>query len=1283
MSSFRKRWGRPLLLFPLFPVLLALFLITSCFSGLSASPGGDRPFPASLGFLKQYISVWFSGPAAGLPGSHPVSFLNDRAADITGAAAVSAPGFVAPRGLTGEGQIVAVADSGLDAGRTDDIHPDLRSQPGKMPKVALLKSWAGRDVPDDPDGHGTHMAATIAGTGTASGGKFRGVAPGASIYFQAILNKDGNPEPPADLSGLFQPAYSAGARVHVDGWGGGPDTYLESAAQIDEFVRAHPDFLAVFGAGNGGPSPRTISTEANSKNALTMGASALPRPAFVPGAADTAGTAGFSSRGPAGDGRIKPELLAPASAVISARSRLIESDLPGYPDYTRMQGTSMAAAVAGGTATLLREYFKKYADIHTPSAALVKAALINGARPAEKGPSNEGYGVIDLAGTVIALKDGAFKAADEWAGVARGGEISYTFHVADSAALFKATLAWTDPPADPGGARVLVNDLDLVVVTPDGKVFYGNHFLGRNAPDRTNNVEQVYLPRPAPGDYTVRVLGAGINRNVLSGSAAPVQDYALVWGQAPALDMVKGDDGKSIALSGGRLIQPEEAPVVNLVDGDVVPVDAGHIFPGAAVYVTPALGGGDGIPSLDKAPPGGGGDEDRDRPPEKPPGLQRAYLVARLWRAPGVKAFKMGGETVFTEINPAARLGGYTLAADAGEVVLNKSPVPPGSLPQGFEVSAVINPIDQEIHQVRAGCIEREGVVADVLDEKGEKKIRLAGGGGNYRVSPEAVYSYEDTYTGADIEDMPFGTGALEELEEILPGMPVLLRLAPSSGEAQYLAVKRRVALGTVREISPADGEIKLENGASFRMFPGAPVKRDRKVASLGAVKHGDQAAAVLLPDTGEAIGLVAYSSVIYGKAVDFTGRDRTLYLLDDNNRYRSLRLPPDAVVYRWGVRVVADTIAAGSRVRLTADPDGEEVWRLDVVDTLDDKGILAEYDGAAGILATREGGRYRVAGSTRFYKNGHAVPPEAVRTGEQVELEYVTAPPPTGGVLVAVNTRTNADPPLLLASTVPLRDRLAVTGTAGADADIFIREKDGSWRAVHVEEPGRFNYSPQPDEREGKYDLALVAVDRKTGGVAGMRVSRDAGGRRGRYDAAVLDAVSGAAARTGRDTLPDRAGAGYLPDGPLTRAAAVAALARLFNWPGASRWPLLFNDAPDIPAALRPAVAEARARGIVRGYPDGSFRPAAVLSRAEAAVILAAVLRDLGLVGNTTQAPTYRFAGDIPYWAAKAVAGTAAAGLIPIQPDGAFTPDDPVTVKEMAVLLERLLAFYEGARAK
>jgi len=1169
---------------------------------------------------------------------YPVAFLNDRAGDITGAAAVSAPGFVAPRGLTGEGQIVAIADSGLDTGRLDDIHPDLRSVPGKMPKIVLLKSWAGRDVPDDPDGHGTHMAATVAGTGAASGGKFRGIAPGAGIYFQAILNQNGEPEPPDDLSELFWPAYSAGARVHVDGWGGGPNTYTERAAQVDDFVREHPDFLAIFGAGNNGRPAGAITAEANSKNALAVGASVLPRPAFNPGTDDTAAPADFSSRGPAGDGRIKPELLAPASAVISACSRLVDGNLPGYPAYTRMQGTSMAAAVAGGSAALLREYFKKHMDVPAPSAALIKAALVNGARPAAGDASGGGFGVMDLAGTVIALKDGSFRLADEWAGVSGGQEISYTFRVADASAPFKATLAWTDPPAGQGSTQTLINDLDLVVRAPDGRFYYGNHFLGKNVPDRVNNVEQVYLPDPAPGEYTVLVTGAAVRRNVLSGAAVPVQDFALVWGQPPAESVVEDVEGGKIVLADGTAISPAGRPLTNLINGAVAPGDAGHLFPGAQAYRT-----------------------------EK--GI---YLAARLWRAAGIKALKTPEGVTFTEINPEARLGGYGLAPDA-EIVLNNRLATAGELPAGIEVTAVVNPADQKIRQVRAAFTERDGVVASVRSEDGRKTISLEGGGGTYRISPGAVFNYEDSYAGIETADTLFGTGALEELVEVLPGMPVHLHLAPASGEVQYLAVKRRVLLGTVVEVNPAGGGIRMENGFSCRLFPGAPVRKDRESADLAAVRPGDHAAAVLLPDTGEAIGLVAYSSVLYGRAIDYIKKDRTLYLLDDEGRYRTFRLPPEAVIYRWGVKVTPEAIASGLRVRITADAAGNSVWRLDIADTLYTAGVLREYDREAGAIVTADGRRYRVSDLSRFYVNGCPVLPEDLKPGGDIEIEYYTAPQISGSLLLSASGHSSEPSPALFFSVVPLQGQLVLTGRTGTGTTVYL------WRGAEVERPaadgsGRFSCPLRQDVGEG--DFTLVAVNKATGGVNGMKVSLPDG------DAEAFSPVTGAMAgvlgRTGGE-----GGRGQIErpqDAPLKRAEAVAALARLLNWPAAGNWPLVFVDTEDIPAEFQPAVGDAWAHGVIKGYPDRRFLPSADLSRAEAAVILSAVLRDLGLEAAAGPAPPFADAGDIPPWAAGAVSRVAAAGMFAGRAGGAFAPAEPVTVEEMTGLLEELLAACEAA---
>ncbi|MGD0622066.1 MAG: S8 family serine peptidase, partial [Thermacetogeniaceae bacterium] len=414
--------------------------------------------------------------------------MNDRARDLVAATPLGVTGWLSPlqQGLTGDGEIIGLADTGLDIGSTDDIHPDLASVPGKMPKVVMLRSWAGAPVAADPNGHGTVMAATIAGTGAASSGRYQGVAPGASIYFQGLIDSNGQLDPPPDLDDLFAPAYAAGVRIHVNGWGGtGNGGYQDTASQTDHFIREHPDFLVIYSAGNNGPKAGSLTPEAYSKNALVVGASQSPHPAFDPHQVDSSQACDFSSRGPTSDGRLKPDLLAPG-AVISAKARRVASEFDlggGY--YTYMEGTSMAAAVAGGSAALLREYLIKYEQVLQPTAALLKAALICGARTPEAGPSSggsDGFGTLDLGGTILGLHEKTFEFVDDRDGVADGGMDSYTHQVQGRGSPFKATLAWTDPSVAPGAVHPLVNNLDLVVKDPDGKLWLGNSFLTSGKP---------------------------------------------------------------------------------------------------------------------------------------------------------------------------------------------------------------------------------------------------------------------------------------------------------------------------------------------------------------------------------------------------------------------------------------------------------------------------------------------------------------------------------------------------------------------------------------------------------------------------------------------------------------------------------------------------------------------------------------------------------------------------------------------------------------------------------
>jgi serine protease AprX len=255
------------------------------------------------------------------------------------------PGAGAGIGLEGAGQIVGIADTGLD-----DAHPDLAN------RIVGLVALGRPNDPSDPNGHGTHVAGSIAGDGSASGGRIRGTAPRAQIFFQSIMDAKGDLGGlPIDLNQLFEEAYQNGARVHNNSWGSCTTSmYVLSSSEVDEFVAGHRDMLIVISAGNEGDASHnrnatpgfvdwlSIDSPASCKNALTVGASCnectnggyssftwglawpnrFPAPpvasASISGHPDT--LAAFSSRGPCDDRRIKPDVVAPGTDVASAKS---------------------------------------------------------------------------------------------------------------------------------------------------------------------------------------------------------------------------------------------------------------------------------------------------------------------------------------------------------------------------------------------------------------------------------------------------------------------------------------------------------------------------------------------------------------------------------------------------------------------------------------------------------------------------------------------------------------------------------------------------------------------------------------------------------------------------------------------------------------------------------------------------------------------------------------------------------------------------------------------------
>ena len=482
-------------------------------------------------------------------------------------------------GITGEGEIVTLMDSGVDY-NSCFFRENGNLPPGPSHRKIIDYTTFGGNVYDGcGTGHGTHVAGTIAGDQSYITGSTQsaGMAFGAKLTVQDV-GQDGFLDcllgfvnVPATLTSAFTASYGLGARVHSNSWGSTSNSYDTYAVNVDQFMWTHPDYLIVFANGNSGPSSGTVGSPATAKNLISVGATQQ--------APNQNTIASYSSRGPASDGRYKPTVVAPggdSNGYINSADN--NSGNPPSPTCATQgspfAGTSMATPAVSGIATLARQYFRDgfYPDgiaggnAVPVSAAAIKAVLVNSAT--DPGTpnipnNNEGFGRLLLDDALYFDGDSRELRLEQDAGLATGETRTFEYAVDSSAEPLEIVLCWTDYPATQGASVALVNDLDLRVTAPGGAVYLGNVLSGGQSvtggsADRRNVEEMFRLDSPPLGTYVIEV-------NALNVPQGGVQPFALAstgafagWPDDPA-DAPELDGSISVT-SGWALLSAEPNP---------------------------------------------------------------------------------------------------------------------------------------------------------------------------------------------------------------------------------------------------------------------------------------------------------------------------------------------------------------------------------------------------------------------------------------------------------------------------------------------------------------------------------------------------------------------------------------------------------------------------------------------------------------------------------------------------------------------------------------------------
>jgi hypothetical protein len=523
------------------------------------------------------------------------------------------------------GFIVDVTDDGFDNG--DATNPgnsefcvsNNATLGSRVAYAEIALGTSGISNPAGADGHGNLNLSIIGGFNNGTGTPTNidpqgyhyglGIVPFAMLGSTKIFTDSGSWGNPIYRL-MVDRQYANGARIHSDSWGANTPLYTSDAQIFDYFVRdasisdsGNQEMIFVFSAGNAGPSASSIGSPGTAKNVFTVGGSEnydadlnyTDGSGITPAGADNVNDiTSFSSRGPTKDGRIKPDIVAPASHIHGAASQYAGYTGDGVSDkynpvgqtkYAESSGTSHSCPAVSAASALLRQWFINHGDI-PPSPAMNKAWIMNSARYLTGAygnddlPSNsQGMGAASLA-TMLDDTERFFVDQDiDQLFTASGNEFSFVGEIVDTQKMFRVTLAWTDAPGSTTGAAY-VNDLDLIVLINDipyyGNVFVTNQSAVGGSGDRINNVESVFLPAGLSGNVEVKVLSVNIAGDGVPGNDTLLdQDFALVsyntdlhLKEAGELSVTPSVPANFVSFNGGDNIYPESFTYSLINTGD-------------------------------------------------------------------------------------------------------------------------------------------------------------------------------------------------------------------------------------------------------------------------------------------------------------------------------------------------------------------------------------------------------------------------------------------------------------------------------------------------------------------------------------------------------------------------------------------------------------------------------------------------------------------------------------------------------------------------------------------